>query len=149
MDYSDFKSAKLPDWECHQTYSMGYDSLSGGTFLEVTAFPKKTYPGFSMPWITGNWSPYTTMRITARMRGHASPFILSVWDGKGAYVQRNRFEKRFILDTVWTECELSFSDGLATPDSRQMDLGRIALVVFFTGGADVPTTFDVKKIELR
>jgi hypothetical protein len=141
MDYSDFKSAKLPDWECHQTYSMGYDSLSGGTFLEVTAFPKKTYPGFSMPWITGNWSPYTTLRITARMRGHASPFILSVWDGNGKYVMENRFEKKFAVDTVWTTCELSFSGGLATPGARRMDLGRITQVVFFYGRSGRPDDF--------
>jgi hypothetical protein len=149
MDYADFKTARLPDWECHQTFAQGHDSSTARSFLEVTAFPKKAYPGITMPWLAGNWRRYQTLLITARTRGSASRFVLSVWDGKGKYAIENRFEKRFAVDTVWTTCELPLPEGLMTPDNRHLNLDHITQVVFFTHGSDDPTIFDVKRIELR
>lgn len=149
MDYGDFSAARLPQWECHQTFTRGYDSSAACSFLEVTAFPKKAYPGITVPWLAGNWRRYKTLLITARTRGSASRFVLSVWDGKGKYAIENRFEKRFAVDTVWTTCELPLPEGLMTPDNRHLNLDHITQVVFFTHRADDPTIFDIKKIELR
>ena len=150
MDYAIFNTAKLPEWECHQVFSRGFDSISHVSYLEVAAFPKKTYPGITIPWLTGNWRSYTTLRITARMRGHSpGRFVLSVWDGNGKYAVENRCEKRFVVDTVWTTCELPLSEGLTTPDNRRLNLNHINQVVFFTHRSDDPTIFDIKKIELR
>jgi hypothetical protein len=147
-DYSHFDTAKLPEWECHQTFSKGHDSRSGD-FLEVTAFPKKAYPGITLPWLNGNWGHYKTLGITTRARRQGSHFVLSIWDGRGEYVCANRFEKPFDVDTTWTACELPLSGGLTSPANRRLDISRISLVVFFTGKADTPTVFDVGKIELH
>lgn len=150
MDYTLANTVKLPEWECHQTFLRCHDSINNTWFLEVTAFPEKQYPGIATPFLTGDWSHYTFVKITARMRNSPPiPFTLSIWDGIGEYVKSNRVTKQFILDTTWTECIVPLSQVFFTPNHRKMNIKNISKVVFFTGKKPDPVIFDIAKIELK
>lgn len=150
VDYQNDKNIKLPDWECHQVYSIKRDLVDGASYLETVAFPEKKYPGLSLRWLNGDWSAFTSLRIIARTRGSGpAKFYLTVWDGKGSYDYHNRFQKEYILDTGWTVCELPIYAGMAKPNGTGTDIRSIANVVFFTVGKDSPTVFDVKAIRIE
>jgi hypothetical protein len=150
MDYQDVKNVKLPEWVCHQVYSINQDSLQGKSFLEVKAFPENIYPGISMGWLNGDWSRFHTLRITARTRcGMPLSFTLSIWDGKGTYDIKNRFQKTYTVDTGWTTCELAVHGSMVKPNGKETDVRRIAKVVFFTIRRTAPTVFDVKIVGLQ
>jgi len=150
VDYQNDKSIKLPEWECHQVYSIRPDSSGEGSFLEVVAFPKKKYPGFSMGWLNGDWTRFASLRIIARTRGKGPVrFSLTVWDGKGTYSVQNRFQKEFLLDTGWTLCELPIHAGMVKPNGEETDVRHITKVVFLTGNQASRTVFDIKKIQLQ
>mgnify|MGYP001584649727 CR=1 FL=1 len=151
MDYGTDKNIKLPEWECHQVFSLCRDSLTGTSYLEVTAFPKKEYPGISLPWLTGDWSSYSTLAIIARAHDNRDsiPFNVLIFDGRGPFTYNNRLGKKIIVHTAWTLCETPLSGGLRMPDGRVMDKKHISQVVFFTGRRPEPTVFDIKEIRLR
>ena len=151
MDYGTDKNIKLPEWECHQVFSLCRDSLTGKSYLEVTAFPKKEYPGVSLPWLAGDWSDYSTLRIIARAHDNRDsiPFYVFIFDGRGLLSFENRFNKKFILETGWTLCETHFLGGLRTPEGRAINLKHISQIVFFTGRRTEPTVFDIRELQLR
>jgi hypothetical protein len=150
MDYQDAMNMKLPEWECHQVYDIKQDSLQGKSFLEVKAFPENKYPGISMGWLNGDWTRFHTLRITARTRcGMPLSFTLSIWDGKGTYDIKNRFQKAYTVDTGWTTCELPVQGGMLKPNGRETDIRRIAQVVFFTSRRTTATVFDIKIVGLQ
>jgi hypothetical protein len=150
VDYQNDKNVRLPGWECHQVYSVRRDSARAESFLEVVAYPKKEYPGFSLGWLSGDWTQFSTLQIIARTHGKSpSPFFLTVWDGKGIYDYNNRFQKEYVLDSGWTVCGLPVQGGMVKPNGRETDIRRISKVVFFTSARDTPTIFDVKKVSLE
>jgi hypothetical protein len=152
VDYQDSKTIELPAWECHQVYSIRRDSGAGDSarFLEIVSFPKKEYPGFSIDWLNGDWSAFTSLWINARIRGSGpTRFFLSVWDGKGTYDFNNRFQKEFTLDTGWTNCDLPIQAGLIKPNGKETNVRHISSVVFFTTKQDSLTIFDVKTTSLQ
>jgi hypothetical protein len=150
VDYQNDKNVRLPEWECHQVYSIRRESASAESFLEVAAYPKKEYPGFSLGWLNGDWTRFSTLSIIARTYGNGpARFYLTVWDGKGTYDYNNRFQKEYVLDTGWTQCTLPIRRGMVNPNGRETDIRRISKVVFFTSARDTPTIFDVKKVSLE
>jgi|WetSurMetagenome_2_1015567.scaffolds.fasta_scaffold216404_2 hypothetical protein len=150
IDYGTARIAKFPKWECHQIFSRQRDQVGSDSFLEVSAFPFKEYPGISLPWMAGNWRKFDTFQIVARTRGRkALPFTLIIWDGAGEFVGENRFEKHFVLDTVWTSCALPLSGGIMAKNNRKIDICKIEQVVFFTGHGQGITVFDVRRIALK
>jgi hypothetical protein len=151
MDYSSGAPVKFPEWECHQVFSLRLDSLTGKSFLEISAFPKKEYPGIQIPWLTGDWSGYSTLTIIARIHDNrdSASFNLIVFDGRGQFTFNNRFEKEFIVDSGWTVCEVSLLGGLTTPAGRAIDMNHINQIVFFTERRMEPTVFDIGKIQLQ
>ena len=49
---------------------------------------------FSLDWLNGDWSAFTSLRIIARIRVSGPTRIFpSVWDGKGPYDFDNRFQR--------------------------------------------------------
>lgn len=149
VDYS-LLNAVIPEWKCYQYYSIDRDSFDKKTYLEVKGFHGNNYPGFEMWWLKGGWSGYKTLEIIARVRDTtAGRFIVSIWDGKGPYVIKNRFEKEFFVDTSWTKCELSLAPGIYTPEGRKIDYASIKRIVFFTILKQEKTVFDVRKILLK
>jgi len=151
MDYMSGTPKKLPEWECHQAFSLVRDSVTKKSYLKVTAFPKKEYPGISLPWVTGDWRGYSTLRITARAHDtrDSIPFNVFLFDGRGLLTLENRFNKKFIVHTGWTICEIPLLGGLKTPGGRMLDKKHISQVVFFTGRRMEPTIFDLGIIQLR
>jgi len=150
VDYEKDPNAQLPYWECHQLYLKSVDSVSGGSFLEVIAYHENAYPGFSLGWLNGNWRPYKSLTITARMRGKSpARFSLSIWDGKGTYKYENRFQKTFWIDTCWTNCTINIPNGLPKPNGSHIDLRTITRTVFFTLKSANVLVFNVKCIRLE
>jgi hypothetical protein len=150
VDYQEKKNLKLPEWECHQVYAIKRDSADRASFLEVEAFPENPYPGISMRCLNGDWSGFTSLRIIARTRGSLPvKFFLSVWDGKGIYEKKNRFQKEYMVDTGWSKCILPLENGLVAANGRRINCGYIQRVVFFTLQRGNLTTFDVQRISLQ
>jgi len=151
MDYTTDINRKLPDWECHQVFAFCKDSLTGRSFLEVTAFPKKKYPGIVLPWLEGGWDKFASFHIIARVSGarDSVSFYLSIWDGNAPYSVDNRFEKKFMVRGQWTDCAVSLKEGFVTPSGRAIDKKDIRQVVFFTSHRADPVVFDVASIALR
>jgi hypothetical protein len=151
MDFTTGKQTPLPDWECHQIFSLCRDSVTRTSFLEVTAFPKKEYPGITLPRLSGDWRCFSVLKITARIRdGRDSvPFRLSIWDGRAPAMPNNRYEKRIFMRAGWKDFAFDLSGDLETPGGRAIDKKDILQVVFFTSHQADPVVFDVASITLR
>ena len=68
MDFTVGKQTRLPDWECHQIFTFCRDSVTGTSFLKVTAFPKKEYPGNRPAKVIRRLALLFSAKITARIR---------------------------------------------------------------------------------
>jgi hypothetical protein len=151
MDYTTGISRELPDWECHQIFAFCRDPLTGKSFLEVTAFPKKKYPGIVLPWLECDWVKFASFHVIARVSGarDSVSFCLSIWDGNAPYTIDNRFEKKFTVRRQWADCVVNMTEGLVAPNGRSIDKKDIRQVVFFTSHRADPVVFDVSSIALR
>ncbi|MDD5673869.1 MAG: hypothetical protein PHC61_06890 [Chitinivibrionales bacterium] len=148
-DFSNPQAVNLPPWECHQIYAVTYDSLLGKSCLEVAAYPQKKFPGITLDWLSGNWSGYRRLAVTARVMGHDSvPFYISVWDGRGEYIGKNRFQKSFYLTSGWTQCDIALDPELILRNKKKMDWHHVRMAVFFTDKHFDPTVFRIEKIGL-
>jgi hypothetical protein len=150
VDYGNAQKVKMPDWECHQIYSIEHDSIDSVSVLKVESFPRKEYPGINMPWLQGDWTGYTVLKIVARMRSRDSvPFQLLVWDGSGDFVSENRYEKNFMMYRKQTLFEIPLVAGLFTVKGRKIDLRHLETVVICTGRNESTTVFQIEKVLLQ
>jgi hypothetical protein len=150
VDYRDARQSKLPGWACHQINSIKQDSLSRESFLEIEAFPQRTYPGFELSWLQGDWCKYNALQIKTRICNRDSmQFFVSLWDGTGSYDIKNRYQAGFFIKKDWAFYNIPFKHGIVTGNGHAVDLRHIQRAVFFTDNENDTVQFQVEKIELK
>ena len=147
---SDFSTA----FEHHRWSSGKPDSSvarAGQKSLRVELKPSR-YAGTTMRRSLGNWTRHETLEFSIYIPDPA-PLLVTVsisdhahYDGDRAY--RDRFNRRFLLQSGWNDLSIPVSDVRDAPAERQQDLDDLVEFAIFTSNLEEPRSLFLDRVRL-
>jgi hypothetical protein len=125
------------------------DSDGGSVSAVQLRLPAGKYPGFSLGYFPGDWRGMRALQLLV-VNPESTPIDLTVRidDHEYRLEADDRYNRSFLLSPGANRIEISLSDVAAAPRGRQLDLGRIHVLLVYAVDLEQPRDIIVGPIIL-